>query len=1045
MMKIVKKQMHLSMHHYSYFIMVVILSMSSLVSFGQGRQVSGIVIDTQGEAVIGASVLVKGTSNGTITDLDGKFALTVDGTGKTLEVSFVGYETVNTPVKFEPMKIILKESSVMLNEVVAIGYGVAKKGSVTGAIAKVNSEKLGERPISDVSSALQGQMAGVEVRSITGEPGQDIQIRVRGAASVNAEADPLYVLDGVPVDNLNGVNPGDIESIEVLKDASSSAIYGSRGANGVVLVTTKRGKEGATKIQFSANWALQAMERKMDLLSGDEWIDFATYWRDQKYVSDYGGKGATVSDNWDTRKQIIGGVNYDYMPDPRWSQSNYGGLKLIDWQDEFYRTAPMQNYELAVSGGNKKTNYRISTGFLSQDGIASETNYKRLNLRAAIETKLMDRITVSMNIAPTYSWAEGGRVNGKGSQSHTVLQCVPVAEPEAGIFTGAEPYDRYMWAKPNDPTSNLSPVAYMESSTNHTEMLRLTSSVNVKADIWDGLSAEVMGAWNHFNFRNNYYVPSSVTPNWNLGEGLKSTAGKNEKHRNKILFQALLHYNKEFGKHSVGAMLGYSMEQTAGDTDEMKATQFPNDALTVFDMSYATMTKTNFDILTPDRLLSYFGRLQYNFDSRYLLTLSLRRDGSSKFGRNEQWGWFPAASAAWHLSNEAFWPENALVNSLKLRGSWGANGNNSIPANAALGVLSNANYSFNGSVVSGFAPTSNANDNLGWERTESWNVAVDMGLFNNRIFLSADYYVKRTKDLLYQVTVPAAMGYSSSWQNIGEIKNDGLEVELTTKNLTRRFKWDTSFNMGWNKNKIVSLGAANETVYTGWSGTQVLQVGQPLRTFYMYKAVGVYQTQADLENYPKMESSKLGDVRYEDVTGDGKITEADKTLVGSPSPKFTFGLTNRFNYKNFDLSILVTGQTGGKIYGLWGRAIDRPGMGAQQNASGNWRNMWRSEAEPGDGKTPGILSSTSSLYDTRWMYSSDFIKIKNITLGYNIPLKNKHIDFARVFASCENVFMWDSYDGYSPESNNGGTGGDYDYGAYPQARVFSLGINLTFK
>lgn len=1045
MMKKFKRTIHFSTHNYFQCILTVMFFTSSLFSFAQERQITGIVTDVDGEVIIGASVLVQGTTIGTITDLDGQFTLSVTDKSTMLEVSFVGYDPIVVPIKYEPMRIALNESSFLLDEVVAIGYGVAKKGSITGAIAQVSSDKLGERPISDVASVLQGQMAGVEVRSITGEPGQDIQIRVRGAASVNADANPLYVLDGVPVDNLTGVNPSDIESIEVLKDASSSAIYGSRGANGVVLVTTKRGKDGATRVQFNANWALQALESKMDLLSGEEWIDFAAHWRDQKYVADYAGKGASINDSWDVREKIIGGVNYDYMPDPRWTQPGYGGLTLIDWQDEFYRVAPMQNYELAVSGGTKSTNYRVSAGYLSQDGIAMETNYQRLNLRATLQSKLMDRITVSMNIAPTYSWSDGGRVNGKGSQSHTVLQCVPVAEPEAGILTGAEPFDRYMWAKPNDDTSNLSPVAFMKRSTNHSEFLRLTSSLNVKVDIIEGLSAEVMGAWNHFSFRNNYYTPSGVTSNWHLGEGVKSTGSKTERHRNKILFQALAHYNKDFGNHSLGAMLGYSMEQTTGGSDEMRATQFPNDVLTVFDLSYVTLNRANFNIFTPDRLLSYFGRLQYDYASRYLLTLSLRRDGSSKFGRNEQWGWFPAASGAWMISNEAFWPENALVNSFKIRASWGANGNNSIPANAALGILSNANYSYNGNVVSGFAPTSNVNDNLGWERTESWNAAIDLGLFNNRVFLSADYYVKRTKDLLYQVAVPAALGYSTSWENIGEIKNNGLEVELTTKNLTKQFKWETSFNMGWNKNEIVSLGTENETVYTGFSGTQVLQVGQPLRSFYMYKAVGVYQTKEDLEKYPTMTSSKVGDVRYADITGDGKITEADRTLVGNPSPKFTFGLTNRFNYKNFDLSILLTGQTGGKIYGLWGRAIDRPGMGAQQNASGKWCNMWRSEEEPGDGKTPGILSTTSSLYDTRWLYSSDFIKIKNITLGYNIPWKHKHIDFARVFVSCENVHMWKSYDGYSPESNNGGTDGDYDYGAYPQARVFSLGINFTFK
>ncbi len=599
-MKKLKRTIHFSTHNYFQHILIVMFFMSSLFSFAQERQITGIVTDVDGEVIIGASVLVKGTTIGTITDLDGKFTLSVTDKSSMLEVSFVGYDPMVIPIKYEPMRIALNESSFLLDEVVAIGYGVAKKGSITGAIAQVSSDKLGERPISDVASVLQGQMAGVEVRSITGEPGQDIQIRVRGAASVNADANPLYVLDGVPVDNLTGVNPSDIESIEVLKDASSSAIYGSRGANGVVLVTTKRGKDGATRVQFNANWALQALESKMDLLSGEEWIDFAAHWRDQKYVADYAGKGASINDSWDVREKIIGGVNYDYMPDTRWTQPGYGGLTLIDWQDEFYRVAPMQNYELAVSGGTKSTNYRVSAGYLSQDGIAMETNYQRLNLRATLQSKLMDRITVSMNIAPTYSWSDGGRVNGKGSQSHTVLQCVPVAEPDAGILTGAEPFDRYMWAKPNDDTSNLSPVAFMKRSTNHSEFLRLTSSLNVKVDIIEGLSAEVMGAWNHFSFRNNYYTPSGVTSNWHLGEGVKSTGSKTERHRNKILFQALAHYNKDFGNHSLGAMLGYSMEQTTGGSDEMRATQFPNDVLTVFDLSYVTLNRANFNIFTPD-------------------------------------------------------------------------------------------------------------------------------------------------------------------------------------------------------------------------------------------------------------------------------------------------------------------------------------------------------------------------------------------------------------------------------------------------------------
>ena len=421
--------------------------MFTLGTFAQDRTVKGTVLDPMGEAIIGANVMVKGTANGTITDIDGNFSLSVSDDAKFLEISFIGYETTSVVIpQSNIIKITLKESSVVLDEVVAIGYGVQKKGSVTGAIAKVNAEKLGDRPISDVSSALQGQMAGVEIRTTSGEPGKDIQIRVRGAASINADSDPLYVVDGIPVDNLNSLNPSDIESIEVLKDASSSAIYGSRGANGVVLVTTKKGKEGKIKVEFSANVGLQQLERKMDLLSAEEWIEAKTYYNNTSYVQKYAAQGATINDDWDTRKAIIGGVNYSYMLDPRWTEANYGGLKLIDWQDEFYRTALMQDYQVSVSGGTQKTNYRFSVGYLDQEGIATGTDYSRLNLRTNIESQVSDRIKIGLNIAPSVSWSNGGRVDGKDSQSHIVLSATPVAEPEAGLYTGAEPYERYMWA-----------------------------------------------------------------------------------------------------------------------------------------------------------------------------------------------------------------------------------------------------------------------------------------------------------------------------------------------------------------------------------------------------------------------------------------------------------------------------------------------------------------------------------------------------------------------------------------------------------------------
>lgn len=1019
----------------------MLLSCLSFTAIAQ-KNVTGTVLDNKGETIIGATILEKGTGNGTATDIDGNFTLKV-ADNATLVVSFVGYISQEIQVagrsKFE---IVLAEDSKALEEVVVIGYGTVKKGGLTGAVAKVDANKLGDRPVTDVSAALQGQLAGVEVRTTSGEPGKDIQIRVRGAASINASADPLYVVNGVPQDNLNGVNPADIESIQVLKDASSSAIYGSRGANGVVLVTLKEGRSGKPQIEFSANWGVQMLESKMDLLSGEEWIEMKKYYIDYQWQNQTKYAGASADDSYEDRLNKIGSMNYEYIGDARWFEEGYGGLALLDWQDEFYRNAFMHDYQLSVSGGSETTNYRFSAGMLNQEGIATGTDFSRLNLRANVNTKLFDRVTVDMNIAPMVSWGNGGRVDGKDSQSHKLLSMVPVAEAEAGKYTASQPNMRYMWAG-----SSTSPVAYMEQSSNVTDQVRLNSSLSLKGDIWNGISAEVMGAWDYYSRENRVFIPTALNSAWNtVPEGEKSTGQVKTSRKNHMLFQALLNYNKEIGRHTISAMVGYSVEQTKSTATEQKASKFPNDALEGFDEEWTTISNSNFTINTPTRLLSYFGRVQYDFDSRYNLSVSLRRDGSSLFGSDAQWGWFPAISGAWRISNEKFWVENPVVSSLKIRGSWGANGNNSIPSNAALGILDNANYSFNGTLTSGFAPTSMVNADLGWEKTESYNVGLDLGMANNRLILALDYYEKKTKDLLYKVAVPAVTGYTTAWSNIGSIKNKGVELELTSTNLTGQFQWTTNFTMGYNQNEVVNLGENNETVYTGWQKTQALQVGQPLKSYYMYKAVGVYQTAEDLEKYPKMSTTKLGDVRYADVDGNGEIDEHDKTLVGNPSPDFTFGLTNRFNYKGFDLSVLVTAQTGGEIYGLVGRAIDRPGMGAAGNMLGRWRNMWKSEAEPGDGKTPSLFGTTGSLYDTRWLYSSDFIKIKNITLGYTIPTKGiQWLQYARVYASVENVFMWDKYDGgYSPESSNGGTGGDYDYGAYPQARTISFGVNLTF-
>lgn len=1021
--------------------------LQSAVLFAQDRNISGTVVDESGEPVIGATVVTTGTNRSTITDLNGAFKLSVPSTAKTIEISYLGYNKEVVQLKGQSIfKIKLRESSVQLDEVVAIGYGSAKKGNLTGSIAKVDAAKLENRPVTNVASSLQGMLAGVEVRSTSGAPGQELEIRVRGAASINADATPLYVVDGIPIDDLGSINPNDIQSIEVLKDASSSAIYGSRGANGVILVTTKMAaKAERVRVQFSAAFSIQQLERKVDVLSPEEWIDFRTAYNNNRYMEKYGAQGASVTDDYNTRLLRLGGkIDYEILNDPRWTEPDYGGLRLVDWQDEFFRLAPMQNYQLSVSSGGNTSKYRISLGYIDQKGIAIETGFKRLNLRANVETQLFKRITLGVNIAPTMMWYDGSNVDGKDQQAQKVVSMCPITEADAGVYSGSAPYASYSWA-----SDNISPVAYMEQNVYRREGARVDMSAYLKAAIYDGLKLEVTGAYNFGSTHIRNFTPSSVIKKWTVGEGYHTSASRSESRSHKYLFQTILNYNKTFHKHTVGAMIGYSMETSFGSSSKLSAKQFADNSLEVFDMNDQVITAAMASLTTPTRLLSYFGRLQYEYDNRYLLTASLRRDGSSRFGRNNRWGMFPAISAAYRISNENFWPEDFVMNQLKVRASWGLNGNNSISTNAALGLIGGANYPYSGSLTGGFAPTSIDNDKLGWEKTHSWNIGVDLGFFNNRIMVAADYYDKTTKDLLYQVSVPAVMGFSKAWGNIGSINNRGFELELTTHNLTGRFKWSTSLNLSYNKNKVVSLGEDNSTVFIGWSdsNTQVFMVGQPLRAFYMYDAVGVYQTREDLKKYPTMTNSVVGDVRYRDVNDDGVINDQDRTLVGKPSPDYTFGFTNTFKYKNFDLSILLTGQTGGKLYSILGRAMDKPGMGASINVLSKWKNMWKSETEPGDGKTPGIKNgNTASLYDSRWLYSTDYLKIKNITLGYRIPVKKGRVlSDARLYLAAENLWMWDKYDGgFSPETNNGGKTSDYDYGSYPQARTITFGVNVTF-
>lgn len=1050
------------------------------------NKVTGIVKDANGEPIIGANVIVKGQSTGTITDIDGRFVLDTSKDA-ILQITYIGYVPQEVKIGSKNNIIItLKEDTETLDEVVVIGYGSIKKGTLTGAVAKMDSKAIENRPLARAENALQGQLAGVTVRNTTGEPGADMQIRVRGAASVNANSDPLYVVDGVPMNTLSGVNPSDIASIEVLKDAASAAIYGSRGSNGVVIVSTKQGKTGKPKISFNASVGIQTLEKKLDLLSATEWMEFRLKWIDANYLQKAKTAGitnASIKDDNATRLANLGYSagstdSYNVAFDERWFNylrndiknahtytPNSESLSLLDWQDEFFRNAIVQDYNLSVSGGTENTSYLFSGGYMNQEGIATGTAYERVSFRSNIESKINKYISIGMNFAPTYIVQDGsGRANGKDSQLHQTLCATPISEPGVGYMTNVESNTQYLWGGTTPST-----VYNMKTNINQNRIVRMVGNAFVRITPIKDLKVELSASANYYDLDGNSYTFSSTSQNWAAGEGQNSSGGHKTERGWSTLLQAIANYDFKLGNHNFNIMLGGSSEDSniGYTTSQQYSKPFPNDAITgSFDGTKVTSTTNSVTENTPKKLLSLFGRLQYNYLERYMLSASLRYDGCSVFGANNKWGIFPAISGGWMISNEQFFKNLNLSwwNTLKLRASYGVTGNNAISNTAAYPSLAGSIYAG----TAGYRANSLGNPDLGWEKTKSTDVAIDLGFLNNRIQLSLDWYTKNTTDLLYQVPSEGASGFTSVWDNLGDIHNEGFEIELNTRNLIGEFTWNTAFNLSFNKNEVKALGKDNTPVYSGFDKnnmSNVLMVGKPINTFYMYDAIGVWKSQAEIDEYSALhggqpvtfEGKRIqpGDIRYKDVNNDGIYDKNnDRDYLGSPTPKFVFGMTNTFTYKDFDLSVLLTAQTGGKIFGVLGRAFDRPSMGSSSNALGRWRNAWWSEEEQGDGKTPYILSTTTgATLDSRWLYSSDFLQIKNLTLGYKLPINPKFISYARVYISIENLAKWDNYyGGYSPEAANtasssspgGSSAVGLDYSGYPTPRIFTLGINVNF-
>jgi TonB-linked SusC/RagA family outer membrane protein len=1028
-------------------------------------ELTGTVTGTDNLPLPGVSIREKNTSNGTLTDAKGQFSLKVQTGDAVLVFSFIGFITQEVPVNNQKaLNIVLAENASKLDEVVVVGYGTQKKSNVTGAIAKITDKQIEERPITRIEQALQGQLAGVTVRSTSGSPGSDITVNVRGAASISGSATPLYVVDGVPLDNLSGINPADIASIDVLKDASSAAIYGSRGSNGVILITTKKGKPGKPVLSVSAYTALASAERKVKVMSPDEWIDFNKKWLDRIWVQ-RSGLGADVSQadrisyaenatgkNYETRNDLLG-IRATYgIYDPYWGTS---ALEPIDWQDVLLRKAPVRDLQISASGANDILNYSVSGGAYRQDGIVVGSSYNRYSFRANMNAKVSDRVKMGLSLSPSIGTIRGANVDGKDNAVSRALSYPGWVLAGTGKMAGASPYKYYDgWGPGANVVSPYVQAVYNDRLNND---VRINSVFNTTVNVISGLDLNGLIGWNYRGNSQRTYSPTWIQGTWDSATpGQLSSSRKTTLMSNSVLLQATANYTKEIGKHAFTALLGASQETYSDQSTDQGQTGFPNDKTYIFDITRGTTTTSNTITGSSNALISYFGRVQYSYDNRYLFAGSFRTDGSSKFGPNNRWGVFPAASAGWVMSEEPFLKKLNWLGTTKLRLSWGQAGNDRIGNSAFLSNMTALNYPTGDAqtVTSGFVVGNISNSKLRWEKTNSYDLGLDLGLFNNRISISADIYYKKTVDLLLNAPVSLTTGFGSMYNNVGSVDNKGFELELSTVNIvSRNFKWNTSLNISINRNKITSLTNDNADIKLGQGNTIIQRVGYPINSYYLLKATGVLR-EADFNkdasgNYiakiPIYSGQKPGDTKYYDANNDGKIDASDYIVAGNYQPKFEYGITNTFTYKNWDLSILVQGRVGGDLLSIGSRGWNRATNDPRYNYMDSWlKDAYWSEAEPGNGKVPAFYSAVTSQYDTNWMYSASYIRIKNVNLGYNLPVLKKAFKRLRVYASCDNVFLWDHYyPGFSPEAATQDNA-SADWGSYPLARTLSFGLNATF-
>lgn len=1029
-------------------------------------EVKGKVVDEKGVPLVGASVAVKGTKQGVITDASGSFNFKDISADAVLVVTYIGFNTLEINLAGRAaLTITMRENSQMLDAVVAIGYGTQQKKDVTGSISSIGAKQIKDQPIVSLDQAMAGQMAGVQVTQATGAPGGGATVRVRGAGSLSAGNDPLYVVDGFPITNdynqrnnpLSTINPSDIETIQVLKDASATAIYGSRGSNGVVIITTKSGKSGASKIDFNLTTGIQQVEKKLDMLNAREYAVYMNEARNNAWINSAVGRSAS-----DPNTARLNNVMY-MLPA---SLSNPDALGVgTDWQDEILRTAPMSNYQINFSGGNEKTKYFVSGGYLAQDGIILSSDLKRYSFRVNVESQINSVVKVGANITPSYTFSNQTLAEGNW-QGGGIIQSALAAGPHLTPYNADGSYSKITGLGMG--TSEVdNPVKIAKEYFHQQGTTRLLGTAYAEAKLMDGLNFKALVGADIRSFREEIFNPSIINPN-SVNDTKLATANNNTIENRNWLAEFTLNYTKRINKHAVDALLGYTIQKENIDQNAISATNFPNDQIRTISAAGAITSATS--IKQEWALLSYLARLNYSFDNKYLLTATFRTDGSSRFGSDNRYGIFPSVSLGWRVSEEDFLKNVNWLSDLKIKTSYGITGNNFISNYGAIGLTAADNYIFGasgGSVSNGIRLANIGNTVLSWEKNKQLDLGLEFGVFKNRLAVSVDYYNKRTSDLLLNVPTPTLTGYTNALQNIGEIQNKGYEFTVTSRNLVKEFKWTTDLNLSTNNVKVLALGPDGSRILArqitfAAGNTHVTEVGGAPGSFFGYKVIGVYQNQNEIDTQPIVKNangtafSKPGQLKFADANGDGVITADDRTTIGDPFPDFTYGMTNSFAYKGFDFAFTLQGVHGFEVLNAARRFYGS--YSGLNNSLRSSSNGWKSEADKGDGVTPQIdrnfgalgIASVINNATSSFVEDGSFLRIRNITLGYNLPAsvtKALKVANARFSLTVQNAYTFTKYEGYNPEVSVEGANPlmpGVDSGAYPLARTFMFGLNFGF-